>query len=143
MEDIFTHPLKINWGLAAPEVRFLISESPNRASAILASQQQRCSIPSANPKLSATGSKADTVKKEVPSFISSDTILPLRFATTPYTFPRTSAANMRFVKPLNCVRSIGAGGTHSQLGCRTNTWPTSTSATSRAAHSYMRPVRRS
>jgi hypothetical protein len=49
-------------------------------------------VPSAKPKLSATGNKAETVKNEVPSFISSATILPFRFATTPYTLPSTSAA---------------------------------------------------
>lgn len=31
------------------------------------------------------------MKKDVPSFISSDTIFPRRRATTPYTLPRTSA----------------------------------------------------
>lgn len=32
------------------------------------------------------------MKNAVPSFISSETILPLRFETTPYTLPRTSPA---------------------------------------------------
>lgn len=40
-------------------------------------------VPSAKPKDSTTGSIARMVKKDVPSFISSLTILPLRRATTP------------------------------------------------------------
>jgi len=53
----------------------------------------RVNSPSANPKLSTTGRSAETLKKAVPSFISSATILPRRFATTPYTFPNTSAGS--------------------------------------------------
>jgi hypothetical protein len=40
-------------------------------------------VPSANPNDSTTGIIDLIVKKEVPSFISSETILPLRLATTP------------------------------------------------------------
>jgi hypothetical protein len=40
-------------------------------------------VPSANPKDSTTGIIDLMVKKDVPSFISSETILPLRLATTP------------------------------------------------------------
>jgi hypothetical protein len=92
------HPLKINWGLAAPEVRFLMSEkcqSGVNDQRFPDFQRAERYTPSAKPKLSATGSKADTVKNEVPSFISSDTMRPLRFATTPYIFPRTSAGGKR------------------------------------------------
>ena len=49
--------------------------------------------PSAKPKLSTTGRRAETLKKDDPSFISSATIRPRRLATTPYTLPRTSATD--------------------------------------------------
>jgi hypothetical protein len=58
-----THPEKMSWGLAAPDDRLRIS--------------------SAKPNDSTTGSRARTVKNDVPSFISSETIRPRRRATTP------------------------------------------------------------
>jgi hypothetical protein len=48
-------------------------------------------LPSENPKLSITGSRALILKKGVPSLISSDKIRPRRLDNTAYTFPRTSA----------------------------------------------------
>lgn len=39
--------------------------------------------PSAKPKDSTTGRRAEIVKKAVPSFISSEMMRPFRFATTP------------------------------------------------------------
>jgi hypothetical protein len=64
-----TNPLKISWGLAAPEVFFRRSKVNYNS-------------PSANPKLSITGMLALIVKYEVPSFISSDNIFPLRLFST-------------------------------------------------------------
>jgi hypothetical protein len=52
--------------------------------------QKRGDVPSANPNDSTTGIIDLIVKNEVPSFISSETILPLLLATTPYTLPSTS-----------------------------------------------------
>lgn len=75
-----THPLKISCGLAAPDVRLRISASRCETTP---SQLANSSSPSAKPKLSTTGRRADTVKNVVPSFISSATIRPRRFATTP------------------------------------------------------------
>lgn len=75
----------MSWGDAAPEVRFRIS-----ASQYCKRRKRRSDVPSANPNDSTTGIIDLMVKNDVPSFISSETILPLRLATTPYTFPRTS-----------------------------------------------------
>src|SRR6266702_5333058 len=99
--NYFTHPLKTSWGLAAPDVFFLMSV--NKISGIIHYLRNVfCHPPSANPKLSTTGRRARTVKNEVPSFISSATIFPRRFATTPYTFPRTSACQQRNPFSLTC-----------------------------------------
>lgn len=75
-----THPLKISCGLAAPEVRLRISTTQSQR---IRNRFRVSNMPSANPKLSTTGSNAETVKKLVPSFISSATTLPRLFATTP------------------------------------------------------------
>lgn len=59
------------------------------------------------------------VKNEVPSFISSETILPRRRATTPYTFPRTSAGDYdQFVLGmLSGEENEEKRRTHSKSGC--------------------------
>jgi hypothetical protein len=48
-------------------------------------------LPSANPKLSTTGSNAKIWKNVVPSFNSSEVIRPRRLDITPYTRPKVSA----------------------------------------------------
>jgi hypothetical protein len=62
--------------------------------------------PSAKPKDSTTGRRARIVKKDVPSFISSETIRPLRLATTPYTLPNTSAVGQAKVRYRRAVTAL-------------------------------------
>lgn len=53
-------------------------------------------LPSANPKLSTTGSNAKIWKNVVPSFNSSEVIRPRRLDITPYTRPKVSAVFILF-----------------------------------------------
>ena len=71
--------------------------------------------PSAKPKLSTTGRRAETLKKDEPSFISSATMRPRRLATTPYTLPRTSATDDE------TGYTTLKNDTYYKLGFRTNT----------------------